>query len=195
MIQWKINFFLDILQKTPILTIMNIEFSRSYISPEWQDLVDEFPEIFLDLSPSVLDIFVKHYHWKSGKPQETKDLCNLRYGFECGIGWKSIIRDFCVEIRELCEKAKAKGHTIFYKSFILKEKFGVLREQGDFYGPDSAFYHQDYNRISSGLEEKSQFVCETTGKPGILRNIGGWWVTICNEELKKKYKEFDKNEI
>lgn len=167
---------------------MNPEFSRTHIRPEWQDLVNEFPEIFLDLSPTVLGIYIKHY--SQTENQGVENFCNLRYGFECGIGWKSIIREFCVEIRELCEKAKANGHSVFYKSFIFKEKFGELRDQGDFYGPDFHLYLEDYRRISCKLEEKSQFVCETTGKPGTLRNIGGWRVTICDEELEKRYKGF-----
>ena len=160
-----------------------MQFKRENIGPEWQDLVEEFPEIFLDPSEEVLDIYKEHYE---NEVITKSDLSNLRFGFECDIGWKSIIRDFCVSIRELVQRAKVNDHTVAYKTFILKEKFGSLRDQGDFYGPDSSLYRQEYNTISRIMEDSSTHICELTGAEGhLVSNDRGTYKTLCQEEAEK----------
>ena len=154
-----------------------MQFHKNNIGPEWQDLVNEFPEIFLELSPQVLEMF-EEYGGK-GFPETLEECCNLRYGAECDIGWKNIIREFCFKIRELVNTAKENGHEIYYKTFILKEKFGTLRDQGDFGGKDSKLYRDEYRKISADLENASHTVCELTGKPGRpCRKSSGWLKTV-----------------
>ena len=160
-----------------------MQFKRENIEPEWMDLVEEFPEIFLEPSQEVLDIYTEQYKSQGVEPSE---LCNLRFGFECNIGWKTVIREFCVKIRELIATAKSKGHDIGYKTFILKEKFGELRDQGDFYGPDSLLYRNDYNIISREMEDASTHICELTGEIGVLvHNVRGTYRTLCESEALK----------
>lgn len=131
------------------------QFYKSNIEPEWADLTLDYPEIFLEVSQQV----------KSCMPNvPEEELCNLRFSFEMGVGWKQIVREFCEEIRALVKKAADNGHEIHYKSFILKEKFWTLRDQGDFYGPDSDIYRKEYYEISSILEKKSKSIDEATGK-------------------------------
>lgn len=160
-----------------------MEFLRTSIDPEWKDLVEEFPEIFLEPSPEVLGDFKRRNH-----PVVIDQICNLRYGFECDIGWKEIIRDFCVKTRDLVNAAKSNGHEIHFKTFILKEKLGGLRNQGFFYGPDYRLYYEQFRKIDSELEAKSYTVCERTGLPGRLVSIPGRWLKVLNPELAKAAK-------
>ena len=161
-----------------------MQFKRDEITPEWMDLCEEFPEIFLEPSQEVLDIYKENYKIEDADPNT---LCNLRFGVEVGgTGWKKIIREFCVKIRELIAHAKTNGHEIGYKTFILKEKFGELRDQGEFYGRDALLYMNDYNTLSWELENASSHICEITGKVGTLvHNERGSYKTLCEEQALK----------
>jgi len=133
-----------------------IQFSKSNIEPEWQDLVDEFPHIILDPSPEVLELWEKYKDEKySGFPNDKEDLCNLRYSFECGIHWKGIIRDFFLEIDALMEEAEVNGDDFKYYPFILKEKFDTCRDQGSTFGKDKQKYNEKYREISERLYTRS----------------------------------------
>lgn len=172
-----------------MFTVIN-EFDRKNIKPEWMDLVEDYPEIFLNPSPRVIDWYahgvVEGY---KNIPDNVTDLCNLRYGFECDIGWKQIIREFCDDIRLLIQKAKDNGHEIHFSTFILKEKFGECYSQGDYYGPDTKLYWKDYSDLVENLQKKSSTVCEVTGKPGKLVRRNYWVKTLC-EELEEDYEKY-----
>jgi hypothetical protein len=160
------------------------QFDKDNIEDEWLELVNEFPEIFLEPSPDVLSLFneAKEKDWKN-MPDKIDDLVNLRYGFEHGFGWNQIIRDFCKDIIHLIHDATNHGHKIYYKTFILKEKFGRCCTQGDFYGPDSDKYYDRCNNIIGQLEEKSLNTCEVTGKVGkrVTKKGSGWMKTLSKE--------------
>lgn len=161
-----------------------MQFDKNEITPEWWDLVDEYPEIFLDPSPEVLGWF-EECQGARYFTNKKEDLVNLRFGFECDIGWKEIIREFCADVRKLVEKARANGHEIHHKTFILKEKFGSLRNQGCFYGPDKDLYKDEFYKLDNELEDKSMKTCELTGKPGKVLTRNGWWKTLCEEKALK----------
>ena len=166
-----------------------MEFSKKNIGGEWEDLASEFPEFIYDLSPEVEE----WYESLKKNPSievEKEDLCNLRYGFECNIGWKEIIREYFKSIRNLLKEAHDNGDEVFYKTFIFKEKFGELRDQGDFYGKDSIKYRTMYYALQDILVKKSANVCEVCGEEGVLmvkRGGFGWIKTLCpkhSEELE-----------
>lgn len=161
------------------------EFDRASIKSEWDDLVEEYPEIFLEPSPDVLDWYSKYNENSNIHVPEFERLCNLRYGFEMDSGWKEIIREFCCNIRKLIRKAKDNGHEIHFKTFILKEKFGEIANQGDFYGPDRDLYWEDYVGLQHKLILDSLITCERTGKEGKLRRRNYWVKTLCDEEAEK----------
>jgi len=162
------------------------QFDRQNIDPEWMDLVNDFPEIFIEPSPEVIDYFAESTVKGWENTAKTYDeLVNLRYGFECSIGWKQIIREFCLEIRELIQKAKDAGDEIHFKTFILKEKFGECANQGDLYGPDRDKYWKEYCAIDNRLSKKSLNTCEITGKPGKLISRNHWVRTLSEEEVEK----------
>lgn len=154
-----------------------MQFLKSNIEEEWMDLVNEFPEFILELSPMVLEWCEKH--------ENPEELCNLRYSFECGIGWKDIIREYFKQLQTLVERAKSNGDEIYYKTCIFKEKFGELRDQGDFYGPDYKKYYNTYSILSSELTEQSGYICEKCGAPGSKRG-GGWVRTLCDEHHNER---------
>jgi hypothetical protein len=111
----------------------------------------------------------------------------LRYGFEHGNGWKEIVRGFCREIQDLCDKASANGDRFQYKGCIMKEKFGEFTPQGDYEYDKLSWekYRDAYYTICNKWEEKSLTVCEITGKEGRRRRRGSWLKTLCDEEAEK----------
>lgn len=135
------------------------QFHKNNIDPEWSDLAVEFSEFIFEPSPFVIEMTEK-WAGTGDWPDSIEDCCNLRYGFECGVGWKEIIREHFISIRNLIENAKNNGHEIYYKACILKQKFGSCRDQGDFYGADSKIYYKEYTDLISSLYEKSTKVSE-----------------------------------
>ena len=164
------------------------QFDKDNIDDQWLELVNEFPEIFLEPSSEILSYFneAKERGWNN-IPDEIDCLVNLRFGFECGFGWQQIIREFCQDIRHLIQDAKNNGHEIGYKTFILKEKFGGCCSQGDFFGPDSKIYKERYFDIIGLLEEKSLKTCEITGMEGKrVTQKGSGWVKTLSKEIAEK---------
>ena len=150
------------------------EFHISNIEKEWMDIVEEFPEFLKDPSPFVLECYNNQF--------PINEFVNLRYGFECNYGWKNLIRNYFQKIKSLIEKAKENNHEVFYKTFILKEKFGELRDQGDFYGPDAKLYYNEYSDLCHNVCVDSSQVCEICGSNGKLsrKNSGfGWFKSLC----------------
>lgn len=165
-----------------------MQFHKDNIEEDWWDLVNEFPEFILDPSPEVEEWYNDSL-LSDGQsmPTDKSQLCNLRYGFECDIGWKEIIREYFKEIQKLLEKARLNGDEVFYKTCIFKEKFGELRDQGDFYGKNYKEYWDDYLVLDKLLVEKSSKTCEICGKEGTLKRRSGgfgWLKTLCDEHAK-----------
>ena len=165
-----------------------MQFNVKNIKPQWMDLVNEFSEFILDPSPEVISWYESHKDSPyNDVPKDKSELCNLRYGFEHDLGWKSILREHFNGIKDLIEQAKANGDEIFYKTCILKEKFGSLRDQGDFYGKDKRSYWDEYSALVSSLHEKSEKICEVCGYPATLRRKMqgmGWIKTLCDTHAK-----------
>lgn len=134
-------------------------FTKSNLEEQWEiDLVNEFPEFFLEISNEVMDIYNKWYGRDDPDFPKVEDLVNLRYGFEFHSDWKTIARDHLRSIKDLIKKANDNGHEISYKGFIMKEKFNTLRDQGNFGGKDREIYRDEYyNLVGNLYEESSKF--------------------------------------
>jgi hypothetical protein len=119
---------------------------------------------------------------------EKHEICNLRYGFECDSGWKQIIREFCADVTELVSWQKKLGFEAEVKSFIVKEKLGILAWQGHCTftnkSAESLFYARRFK-----MEVDSAHTCEKSGEIGYLRNIGGLLKTLSEEEYQKIIKD------
>lgn len=160
-----------------------MQFLKSNIEDEWMDLCEEFPEFIFELSPYVEEWYDNYS--AQCQMSDKSELCNLRYGFECGIGWKTIIREYFTQIRDLIKKARSFGHDIHYKACIMKEKFGSLRDQGDFYGRDYNIYYKQYYDLSNVVEVVSTNTCEICGDIGKIRK-GSWVKTLCDKHCEEK---------
>lgn len=159
-----------------------MEFHKSNVEDGWWDLINEFPEFILELSPTVQEWYQESLLLESGKncmPNCREDLINLRYSFECGLGWKSIIWEYFTNIRKLIDDAKSNGDDINYKTCIFKEKFGRLCDQGDFYGADRLIYWSRYCDLSRSLGIKSSITCEVCGITGHIRERR-WARCLCD---------------
>lgn len=97
----------------------------------------------------------------------------MAFGFECGDGWFSLIK-------ELCEKLKALKLKDF-RVLQVKEKYGGLR----FYtGSVETKKADEVFRLIDEAGGKSYTICEACGKPG-QPNKDGWIETLC-ESCRKK---------
>jgi hypothetical protein len=132
-----------------------MQFHKDNITEAWKDLTEEFPEIFLNPSPEVLNLCNEFKDKPSSMPKNLEDLCNLRFGFECPIEWKGIIRDFCLKVDAIRKNAQANGDEAYYCAFILKSKFGTCRDQGTFFGKDKEKYSSLYYEASQALFDES----------------------------------------
>jgi hypothetical protein len=130
------------------------QFHIENVTGPWVSLVEEYPHIYREPSPEVYEMWQKY--GKSGDmPRNADDLCNLRYGFECPDEAYPLVKMFSEEIDALMKKSKSNGHDFKYWSFILKTKFGTLRDQGDTGGADRDIYHNEYREISERLYSRS----------------------------------------
>lgn len=148
-----------------------IPFHKNNIDKNWEDLILEFPEFFIEPSTEIKVMFHDFGGCGCDFPNTIDECVNLRYGFECGLGWKKIIWDHCNKIRLLIQEASNNGHDVVYKSFIMKQKHGEARDQGDFYGKDHELYLMKYNGLVHSLQEKSTTTCEMCGATGRIRRI------------------------
>lgn len=131
------------------------QFHRENIEGPWVSLAQQYPHIYLDPSPNVHEIW-NEYKGRGDTPKDKKDLCNLRYGFEMPDEAFPLVKQFTEEIDALMKKAKDNGHDFHYWSFILKTKFGTIRDQGDIGGVDAHLYRKEYYDISHKLYERSE---------------------------------------
>lgn len=97
---------------------------------------------------------------------EFQDILTDCYDFSIMDGWAEIVYDLLREVRD---------HYPDVKVLQIKEKFGGLR-----------FYVDDYNdeklnTIIHHTENKSNSICEFTGKQGELKSVNGWLKTACDE--------------
>ena len=99
---------------------------------------------------------------------------------ECHDGWFQLIYDCCKEIKESYEK---NGYDITIDTimpFQIKEKYGTL----------NMYFNcsEEAHNIVSKYEDMSETVCEFCGDTGILRNMNGWYKTLCENCFIEKNK-------
>jgi hypothetical protein len=95
--------------------------------------------------------------------------------FACGDGWFDILFDLSGEVIQACKDNNVPLGAEHDEGFFVrqvKEKYGGLR------------YYVSYSftclcDLIDSAEAKSIKTCEMCGKPGRLKQINSWWVTIC----------------
>jgi hypothetical protein len=149
--------------------------------PEWQrQIITRYPLIYIEPSP-------ERARYYAGYPEKCpEDYTNLRCGFECSGGWAKLIEQLSTTATDLVKALRAFGYQddAAISACICKEKFGVLRWQGDHnLLPPFAGLWCGYFR---DIEHRSSCTCEECGKSGVLRDVGpGWVKTLCDADYQK----------
>lgn len=103
---------------------------------------------------------------------------NLSWGFAVGPGWYRLINLLSLKIDTYASSQK----DVSVSAVQVKEKFGALR-----------FYVDGGDDYICGLidmaEAMSQYTCEKCGAEGELRNIGGYYTTLCEDHYQEQLKK------
>lgn len=94
----------------------------------------------------------------------------MAFGFECSDGWLPILEELFEKIDEVVKRDNLEN----FKVVQVKEKFGGL----------CVYVHNSNEEIQSLIrdaEKRASQTCEKCGKPGGLREINGWYRTVCEE--------------
>lgn len=151
------------------------EFSKQGLKNWELGIIADFPDIFTKEPSATVQSYIDSGY------VEKDDWVNLRYGFECDSGWEQLIREYCTQSMFLLKLLHDSGFDPTAKIYgcIIKEKFGVLTIQNDATLKSESW--ELYLNIVRSVENKSQSVCESTGKFGRLRNMNGWLKTLSDE--------------
>lgn len=118
------------------------------MSPELENaLFRQYPQLYRDC----------------GRPPEES---LMGFGFECGDGWYTVIRDLSARLEQL----NAAGEDI--RASQVKEKFGCLR----FYAHGLS---DEAEQLVAAAEAASARICERCGAPGETR-WEGYVHTLCD---------------
>lgn len=108
----------------------------------------------------------------------TKDCPNLysdiKY-IETGDGWFDLIRELSLKLEALIMEFPEEERS-YYRALQIKEKFAGLRVYLN-------LSNTKMEDLIHAAESKSYEICETCGKPGIVRS-GGWLYTACDEHIR-----------
>ena len=146
--------------------------------PKWHlEIIHHYPTLYLKGSPGIL----------ASDPQQ-EDSCHLRYGFECDAGWAGLIREISDVAVSLVRVLRAFGFQgdAQITPCVVKEKLGGLRWQ--FVHNLLPPFGELFRAYAFWVEQKSNQVCERSGKFGQLRQISGLLVTLSDEEYEKELR-------
>jgi hypothetical protein len=115
---------------------------------------------------------------------DMKKTC-MHFGMECGDGWYDLLDELLAKLNYI---SNVSGVQVVADQ--IKEKFGTLR----FYYSTVAKNDLDLNVIVCKIiddivdraEKCSGYVCEKTGKTGVLCSRGGWLKTVSKDEADKE---------
>ncbi|HBD94241.1 MAG TPA: hypothetical protein DC057_08725 [Spirochaetia bacterium] len=99
--------------------------------------------------------------------------------FECGDGWFDLLYELSKKIQKLINDKKI---TLDFNVHQIKEKFGFLHYYTN-------FSNNELDDLITQAEEKSMTTCEQCSQLGETRNIGHWYVTLCDNCLNERNKE------
>jgi len=97
-------------------------------------------------------------------------------GFCLPAGWSDLVWKLSEDIQRELDRPENIEIKSSFKVAQIKEKFGGLRFNTDG-GPKSI------DKLIDVAEKESFHICETCGKPGLLRK-GGWIRTLCDEHSR-----------
>jgi hypothetical protein len=151
------------------------QFSKQDLPPWQLEIINKYP-IFTEFNPECAPYY----------PIEISDRVNLRFGFECGEGWRELIEKWAIHatyFNNLIKDINHNGERCFVYPFIIKEKLGSLHCQGSYNLTPELW--TIWMGFQSSLNRQSEHICEVTGKYGKLRTDLWWIRTLCDEEYEK----------
>ena len=152
--------------------------------PDWQkEIIFKYPSIYLNPNQEIIDSLAIN----NIELTNNSDFCNLRYGFECGEGWKGLIDSFSNDIVNFVDSIKKIDSTSFIKSCIVKQKMGKLVWQGTEYMPKNFF--PIFDGYIRNISTRSLFISELSGEAGTLKNHNGYLQVMTDKEFKKVKKK------
>lgn len=161
-----------------------MHFHKNKLNPWGLELVNKYPLIFLEADPHNVP-----FAHQAGVVEA--DYCNLRYGFECGEGWKKHIETIAQRGTELVCHLRSigiKDEDAYIHSCIVKEKMGSLRWQGNSKLPP--LFEELWRTFYTCEENASCSTCEETGRFGSVRRTKNgkpaWNRALCKEEAIKQ---------
>lgn len=89
-----------------------------------------------------------------------------------GQGWWPIIEKYLPQMFELAPEG----------DFYFKEKYGTLRMEVYGEGLDN----EKLTELEIAADRESETICEECGAPGQLREIRGWYKTLCDSCATKE---------
>lgn len=112
-----------------------------------------------------------------------------------GTGWCELVKMLVAELDSVWEGWNGMKGSECWGLMQCKEKFGGLRfytgsalpESKD--NPDFEAKWKSFREVISKYENKSITVCETCGKSGERRSLGGWILTCCQEDYDERLKD------
>lgn len=131
-----------------------------------------------ELENKIYTDFPEFFNSVKSEPIESCHTPQYLFGIECDSGWYQLLYDLFTELNNNVKQLQSEtSYTVVYPQMMqIKEKFGGLR----FY-VDSATDEQ--YKIISKYEHLSYHICEICGKKGKLRNVFGWYITLCKSHL------------
>jgi hypothetical protein len=156
-------------------------FSRTGL-PLWEQLIiSRFPEVFLKPNPSIFN-----EDFPDLANLDPSEKCNLRYGFECEAGWSGIIEEIARTATELMANLHESGlqPDAWIASRTVRQKLGRLNFQGDNNLMEP--FRSLFFGYTMWICERSVRTCEITGQPGRMRDIGGWMMTLSDQEYVRE---------
>jgi hypothetical protein len=108
------------------------------------------------------------------KPDPSLKSNLMAWGFMCDEGWHPLIYELLDKIQAIVDR---EGYD--FQVTEIKEKFGGLRVYLDSETDEIFDLIREY-------EQKSFTICEVCGKHGKLRNLNGWYKTLCDDCRKDK---------
>ena len=100
----------------------------------------------------------------------------MAFGFEIGKGWMPLVTELLDKIQYLVDNNPEYSEL---QVIQVKEKFAQLRVYLN-------YYYGEIEDLIEEYEEKSAYICEVCGEAGVIRDLHGWYTTLCNKHYRER---------
>lgn len=114
---------------------------------------------------------------------DAKQTC-MAWGIDCQNGWYDLLDKSMEKIQYFCDLCSKEGREVQVVANQVKEKLGTLRFYVSTEGANN-IENAIIDDIVADAEDRSQYICEVTGKHAVLCHKGGWLKTLCREQARE----------